>query len=394
MRRHAIRIVAGKDAEVDQGVGAAGQHVFLVAGLHHRQRGGGAQHGVGGGALLQLAFHERTEQPQVGKEHTVQAAHLRRDGVEHFGCDTAKGRWHLPILQPRQRRAQHADGGIRRRHRGVSRHGARAECEREIALFGGADEGHRPVEALEHALGDQQSFVGDEVELHAARLQQGGDGLGAPLAAEFLVVTEGKVDRLARLVAFRDEQFDGFHDGKQIALVVPRTPSPNEAVADFAAEGIGLPVLLGAGGDGHDILVRHQHDRFRRRVAAGPGIEQAELVHALALQHGVGARKGLLQQRVQLAEFFRAGIRLAVLGDGAQAHCDGQSLRRGVRIERNRLDRWHLHLARTVAQGIEGHREQQDDDECSKRQYDFFQHVPPHGCPDLYHGADGPLAHG
>ena len=51
-----------------------------------------------------------------------------------------------------------------------------------------------------------------------------------------------------------------------------------------AGERRDLPVAFGAGRDRHDVLVRHQRDRRRLRVAAGPGVEQAVLADDLAVQ--------------------------------------------------------------------------------------------------------------
>jgi hypothetical protein len=54
-------------------------------------------------------------------------------------------------------------------------------------------------------------------------LQQFGDGLGALLAADLLVVAGGDVDRLARLEAGGGQRLDRLEDGEQVGLVVPRT---------------------------------------------------------------------------------------------------------------------------------------------------------------------------
>jgi hypothetical protein len=168
----------------------------------------------------------------------------------------------------------------------------------------------------------------------------------AALSADFLVLAEDQVDRLARLEAGPGEALDRLHDRHQVALVVPRPAPPDEAVLHGAGERRLLPVGLGARGDRDDVLVGHQGNRRRGRVRARPGVEKPVLADRLAPQHGVRPGEVGHQQGVQGVEFGRMGVLVLARGDGLQAHRSREPGGRRRGVDGHRRDRRHAQLAR------------------------------------------------
>ncbi len=68
------------------------------------------------------------------------------------------------------------------------------EPQVDKALFGDADEGHRPFSAFERAGSHAAAFVEHQRRTDAAFFKQRGDMVGAIAAAHFFVVAEGKPD--------------------------------------------------------------------------------------------------------------------------------------------------------------------------------------------------------
>ena len=176
----------------------------------------------------------------------------------------------------------------------MARRGRHLEHHRHVALLGHADERRGLGNAGHQAFKHQQPLVKHKVETHAALLQQRGNLLGTARTTRLLVSAVGQVNGARRLVAAGQQHLDGLHLRKQVALVVPRAPAPDEAVFDLTGKRRHLPVALGAGRHGHHVLVRHQHHGPGLRVGALPGVEQAQVIHHLALQCGMHARKARL----------------------------------------------------------------------------------------------------
>jgi hypothetical protein len=123
----------------------AGQHVFLVAGVEHGQRRGGAQHGVGGlrpwPACCSTSGPSATGWTAPPLKPNSSPAPRRR-------TSRPPRRWMPPAsvpVQSAQRRAEHADGAaaLGRRHRRMAGRGLRRELERHRALLGQPDQRHR-----------------------------------------------------------------------------------------------------------------------------------------------------------------------------------------------------------------------------------------------------------
>ncbi|MCY1294301.1 hypothetical protein D9M70_435930 [compost metagenome] len=200
----------------------------------------------------------------------------------------------------------------------------RGQRQRHDALLGHADQRNWLVETLHYSVCYERAFIHHEVESDRTRGQLRGDLFGAAIAADFLVVAGHHVDRLFRPKALGQQSFDGLQYGQQVALVVPGTAPPDVAILDGAREGIDRPIFLSAFGDGDHILVRHQHERFGLRIAALPGEEQVVASHQFALERTVYQWKRVLQMLMQLEEFGRGMVRLAVERYCAQPHCRGQ----------------------------------------------------------------------
>ena len=140
------RGVARQDAEVDDGLGAAGQHVLLVAGVEDRHRGGGAHHRAWWRRPCRAcAPRAGAEQPQVGqRQHAGRRAVRvrRRRTSRRRALDATR---HRVLVQLRQRGAEHADGAAAPRP-AASTNGRAArggELQRDRALLGQADQRQR-----------------------------------------------------------------------------------------------------------------------------------------------------------------------------------------------------------------------------------------------------------
>ena len=193
----------------------------------------------------------------------------------------------------------------------MARCGGHFQDDRHIALFCHADQRRWLFEPGHHAVQHQKPLVNHKIKVHFALGQQGGN-LGCTAQASHLFVGAiGQVHRALRRKAAGQQHFHCFHLGHQIALVVPGATAPHKAIFHLARKGRHLPVAFGARCDGHHILVGHEHDGLRLRVAALPGVKQAQARHFLALELGVNQRKLGLQQGVQLPKFV--GIELGVI---------------------------------------------------------------------------------
>ncbi len=159
-----------------------------------------------------------------------------------------------------------------------------------------------------------------------------------------------------------------------MALVVERAATPDEAVLHLAGEGIDAPGLLGAGRDGHHVLVRHQRHGLGGRVAAGPGVEQRLLPHHFALKGGMDLGVLLFQVGVQLVELGQVGGRVVQAGDGADRNRAGQPLRGGLGVDLQCRRGRHGELARGRAPGVDAHDRRQRHERQQQHQEDAPDH--------------------
>ena len=107
------------------------------------------------------------------------------------------------------------------------------------------------------------------------------------MTQDFFVLPEEEVNRLLRLKTRGDQHLHGFKLREQIALVVPRTAPPHEAAIDHTTERRLLPVLLGSGRNGYDVLMRQQRDGFGLAVGARPCVQQTVAADQFTLERGV-----------------------------------------------------------------------------------------------------------
>ncbi|MCY1522121.1 hypothetical protein D9M68_569660 [compost metagenome] len=374
MRLDAGQRVAGQHAEVDGGLGAAGQHVVLVAGAHDGQRRGRAQHGVAARALLELAAHQRLGEPQVRQHDAVDAAHLGRERTEHLAGHALDAAGHRRCFEPRERGAHAADGAFLRRHRRVAGGGVERQEESAVALLGQADERRRLAQAGQHAVEHQQAFVEHPIEAHVARLEQFGDGQRAAQAAHFFVVAHHQVNGLLRLEAGADEKLDGFHLREKIALVVERAAAPDETVLDLAGEGVDRPGFFSAGGDGHHVLVRHQRDGLGGRIGAGPCVEQRLVAHDFLLQGGVDLGVLLFEVGVELVELGRVGGRVVHARHRAERDRRRQPFGGCLQVDVQLGCGRHRKLLRWRGPGLDRHGRHQCQEHQQQPEEDAFQH--------------------
>ena len=240
--------------------------------------------------------------------------------------------------------------------------GRHLEHDGHVALLGHTNQRGGLGNAGHYALQHQQAFVQHKVQLHATALEQGGHLGGATQATDFLVCAEGQVDGAGGLVAAGHQHLHRFELRQQVALVVPRAAAPDKAVFHFTGKRGHRPVALGAGRDGHHVLVGHQQNGFGLGVSALPGVEQAQITHHLALECRVGLGEPGLQQGVKSLELVGVEVGVVTRRNGLEAHCLGQAGRYGGFVHRYRRQRFHLHLARAFARGV-------DADRCGQHHY-------------------------
>ena len=196
-------------------------------------------------------------------------------------------------------------------------------------------------------------------------------------ATNFFVLTEDQIEGLARLEPRASEHFNGLHHGHQVALVVPRTATPDEPVDRCSGERRLLPIAFSAGRHGDHVLMRHQSDRRNFRVAAGPGVDKTVLADHLALQHGVRLRIARLQMGVQANELLGVGIGVSERRDGLETHRRAEASRCRCHVNGNWRYRRHHHLTRYRQQRLRTNCESQHEDG-GAQQREQLAHVQRH----------------
>ena len=91
-------------------------------------------------------------------------------------------------------------------------------------------------------------------------------------------MAEGEKQRAPRDEADLHQALHRRQDRDQVALVVHGSAAPDEAVGDCALEGRMGPLVEGALGHGHHVLMRQQQHGFEPGIATRPSVEEAQLV--------------------------------------------------------------------------------------------------------------------
>ncbi len=262
--------------------------------------------------------------------------------------------------------------------RGVTARGLGFEDDRDRPLLGDADHGDRGLDSHREVGRDDPPLVDHPLEGHAAGGEQLRDPLGALVAADLLVVTEGQVDRALGLKALPDEPLHGFEQADHARLVVHGAPAPDDAFADDPVEGRMRPVRLALGLHRDHVLVRRQKNRPQLRVASRPGVEKAEVRQRLALERPMGGGVDGRQVAVQLPELPRVELGAVLVGDGSKADRKGQALGQGLGIDSERSRGSRLHLARREkGRAQQHHAGEQREPERQSRQNPSHRHPIP-----------------
>ena len=149
------------------------------------------------------------------------------------------------------------------------------EYEAHISFFGDAHEGHRGGEPGHHSLRDGSAFVDDQTDGPAALGKAFCNLHRTPVPAQFLVVTQGEVERAPGLEAIGEEHFRRLEDRKETEFIVQAAAAPDEAIGHHRREGRMDPVAFAALIHGHHVLVGEQNRPRQSRIAPGPAKEQA-----------------------------------------------------------------------------------------------------------------------
>ncbi len=229
----------------------------------------------------------------------------------------------------------------------------------QVALFGYADQSHRHLDARHGTLHHRAALIQDGLDAHAALLQAADDlRLAAP--ANFLVMSESQVNGAFGLVALLHQQFHRFQQSGRLVLDIQRAAPPDKSVCDLAGERLALPLLQRGGVRRDDIQMGQKDQRGQLRLAALPGVEQAELVDRLAGQVGVHARVHLFDQAVQAVKLTRIGCLAFVHRNGLATDEVAQSFGGGLRVHLHAGGGWHGPLRAHEAQRANEHEGNQE----------------------------------
>src|SRR4051812_21176434 len=172
------------------------------------------------------------------------------------------------------------------------------EPEGQVAFFGNADQRDSRRNSWHETVSDGATLVHHEEWMDAALLQQL-RGAHRAWSTHFLGEAERENDRAAGLVALLQQRLHRLEGSEDAELVIECAASPDVPVGDVTRKGAVLPVLLGAGFDGHDILVAQQQYWSERRVGTLPRVEQCGGVHDFAAQLRVHSRERAHQERAE-----------------------------------------------------------------------------------------------
>ncbi len=301
--------VAGLDAEIDDRAGPRRQDVFLDSPLDHGRRRGGAHQGVRRWPVCELPDDHPSQQPAVCDRQLGQERHLGSEPVEEEGRRTIERRRHGVALQAVHCRGHDSDGRLRGRHRGMSARGLGRKLDADRSFLGDADQGHRLFHAGDDSLGDRQAFVEGIFKADFSRCENFRNPRGPGLAADFLVMAEGQIDRLSRLEALFQKHLDGLEDRHHAALVIEGSSAPDEAVGNVARERSVGPALT------RFPARPEQHPSgpsastpLAERFAPLPREQQAVAADQLAGELLVDLRKARFQEFVKAIEVAEVGI--------------------------------------------------------------------------------------
>lgn len=104
-------------------------------------------------------------------------------------------------------------------------------------LLRGPDQGHRLLDAGNHAVHDGHALVNQEGEGYASRLQLCADAARPLPPPDLLIVPEGRINGARRLPAAAEEEFEHFQD-RHHALRTQHTPPPFPGRSAGSAKGM------------------------------------------------------------------------------------------------------------------------------------------------------------
>ena len=177
MRQGAGDRITRQETVVHHSIGFAGQYVVFVARMHHGQRRSAADQRIRHRRLLELRFHQRPEEPEVGERNACRQIHLRRQGSKHIARRAVQRRRKLPILYAVQRLAENGNRAIphRWRQRRMAWLGGDLQPDRDKSLFGQTNERDRGLYAGNDVFRNDLTFVDNEIKPNPALFEQGHD---------------------------------------------------------------------------------------------------------------------------------------------------------------------------------------------------------------------------
>ena len=211
------------------------------------------------------------------------------------------------------------------------------ELHGEIALLCHTHHGNGALDAGHRARDDHAALVIDELQPHAALREQGRDARIA-LPTGFLVVAEGEHHGALGPESGADQRLCRFELPDDAGLGIDGAAPPDIAICDVSRKRRVRPVGFTAGGDGHDVHMRHQQVRRQYGIAALPREEQAVVIHDLArglrAEGGIGRGDPVAEGHQCLQRCVHISRRCALLpGDRSEAQGFSQTARDHLAIE-------------------------------------------------------------
>ena len=250
----------------------------------------------------------------------------------------------------------------------------RLELHREIPFLGHTNQRCGRFQPRQDAFGNQQSFINDEFKFDLARFEQRGNTTSAAFTAGFFIGAKRQINRAFGFETVRGQQLDGFQLRNKIAFIIPRATPPDEAVLLLTSEWIGLPIILRSGRNGHDVLMRHQHNWCQRRISASPLVQQTQ-PNLFARQRSMSAGITRLEKAVKFEKLLGILQRVIVARNCLESDGGAQSIGRSLFVNRHRRDRHRGNLPTAVTQRIETHCRNQHHDRHQQNPYNALEHV-------------------
>ena len=147
-----------------------------------------------------------------------------------------------------------------------------------VTLFGGADTGDICVDDSFNICGENcAALVKHAVKVNPSVFERSDNFLRAGVigADNLLIMAEAEINIALGHKSLLHKGFDGFKDADHMVFHINGASAPDIFTVVMSAERVIFPVILGTGGDRHNILMREQSHRLKVGVFTLPFINKA-----------------------------------------------------------------------------------------------------------------------